>query len=395
MSAPVILPRHAHHISRREIPSEALKVLYRLNRQGFRAYLCGGCVRDLLIGVKPRDFDVVTDAHPQQIRHLFRNSRIIGRRFRLVHVLFTDEVIEVATFRRTPETAPDGMEEKEARIWLNNAFGTPEEDAFRRDFTVNGLYYNIADFSVIDYVSGLEDLQGGMIRMIGDPERRIIEDPVRMLRALSLAARLKFRVQPELFLAILRHKGEIRDTSPSRLLEEFLKIIRSGAGAPVFAFLRETGLLPLIFPFLAPVAETDGYDRFLASLGCIDRDIREGHHFTEPVLVGILYFPAVLSAARDAGASALHQASEEIFTIQTDAFFPKAWRHEMQSLLTAWPKLQAPPQRNRRLAERTYLHDALDFARLVAAGWPETGRHLGQWKTFAKARRNKGMRRTP
>ena len=370
-------------------------MLYRLHRQGFLGYLCGGCVRDLLLGIKPRDFDVVTDAHPQQIRHLFRNSRIIGRRFRLVHVLFTDEIIEVATFRRTPAAAPVGMDEKEARIWLNNAFGSPEEDAFRRDFTINGLYYNIADFSIHDYVGGLEDLRAGMIRMIGDPERRILEDPVRMLRALSLSARLKFRVQPELFLAILRHKGEIRDTSPSRLLEEFLKIIRSGASAPVFAFLKETDLLPLIFPFLASVADTEAYDRFLASLGRIDRDIREGHYFEEPVLVGILYFPAILAAARDRSVSALHLASEEIFTIQTDAFFPKAWRHEMQSLLTAWPKLQAPPQRNRRLAERSYFHDALDFARVVSEGWPETGGHLGQWKTFTKGRRNKGVRRTP
>ena len=394
MNSPAILTREAHRISRRGIAPEALKVLYRLHRHGFLAYLCGGCVRDLLLGIKPRDFDIVTDAHPQQIRHLFRNSRIIGRRFRLVHVLFTDEIIEVATFRRTPPAAPAGMDEKEARIWLNNAFGTPEEDAFRRDFTVNGLYYNIADFSVLDYVGGLEDLRAGMIRMIGEPERRILEDPVRMLRALSLSARLKFRVQPELFLAILRHKGEIRDTSPSRLLEEFLKIIRSGASAPVFAFLKETGLLPLIFPFLAPVAETDEYDRFLASLGSVDRDIREGHHFEEPVLVGILYFPAVLAASRDRSASALHQASEEIFTVQTDAFFPRAWRHEMQSLLTAWPKLQAPPQRNRRLTERSYFHDALDFARVVAEGWPETGKHLGQWKTFARGHRIKGVRRT-
>jgi poly(A) polymerase len=389
VSPPTVLSRSEHRISRRHIAPEALKVLYRLHRQGFLSYLCGGCVRDLLLGVKPRDFDVVTDAHPQQIRHLFRNSRIIGRRFRLVHVLFTDATIEVATFRRTPESVPDGMDEQEARIWLNNAFGTPAEDAFRRDFTVNGLYYNIADFSVIDHVGGLEDLRAGIIRMIGDPDRRILEDPVRMVRALSLSARLRFRVQPDLFLAILRHKGEIRDTSPSRLLEEFLKIIRSGASAPVFAFLKETGLLPLIFPFLGPVAETPDYDRFLAALGRVDRDIREGRGFEEPVLVGLLYFPAVLAAARDRSASALHQASEAVFAVQTDPFFPKAWRHEMQSLLTAWPKLQAPPQKNRRLADRSYFHDALDFARVVAEGWPETGRHLGQWKTFARGRRKK------
>jgi poly(A) polymerase len=252
VTSPFVLSRGAHPISRRGISPEAIKVLYRLHRQGFMAYLCGGCVRDLILGIKPRDFDVVTDAHPQQIRHLFRNSRIIGRRFRLVHILFTDEVIEVATFRRTPEAAPPELEEREARVWLNNAFGTPEEDAFRRDFTVNGLYYNIADFSVHDYVGGLEDLRARMIRMIGDPERRILEDPVRMLRALSLSARLKFRVQPELFLAILRHKGEIRATSPSRLLEEFLKIIRSGASAPSSPSSRRRGCCPSSSPFWSP-----------------------------------------------------------------------------------------------------------------------------------------------
>ena len=180
--APRILPRPEHNVSRKDIDDDALKVLYRLKNAGFLGYLVGGGVRDLLLARKPKDFDISTDAHPPQVKKLFRNCFIIGRRFRLCHVRFGRKVIEVSTFRRQAEP-----EEGETLIRRDNTFGTPEEDAFRRDFTVNALFYDVATFSIIDYVGGLEDVQQKVIRTIGDPVVRFREDPVRMLRAVSLA----------------------------------------------------------------------------------------------------------------------------------------------------------------------------------------------------------------
>src|SRR5215213_11436484 len=202
---PRILPRPEHTLSRKAIDADALKVLYRLKNHGYIAYLVGGGVRDLLLGRRPKDFDIATDAHPYQIKKLFRNCWIIGRRFRLAHVKFGSKVIEVATFRRQvapgEEVVQDGVPapdpttpEGEHLIHRDNTFGTPEEDAFRRDFTINALFYDIATFSIIDYVDGLDDLHAGIVRSIGDPEVRFKEDPVRMLRAVAFAARLNFTI---------------------------------------------------------------------------------------------------------------------------------------------------------------------------------------------------------
>ena len=184
---PRILPRQEHPLSLRFIDPDALKILYRLHDRGFLAYLVGGCVRDLLLGKIPKDFDVATDAHPQQIRELFRNSRLIGRRFRLAHVFFkNNKFIEVSTFRRRSEFEEEGAED---HPHADNTFGTPSEDAFRRDITINGIFLNIADFSLIDYVGGLEDLRQNMIRCIGDPDEKFVSDPVRMIRVIRHAAR--------------------------------------------------------------------------------------------------------------------------------------------------------------------------------------------------------------
>ena len=215
MVEPRVIPRDAHTVSRRDIDPDALKVLYRLRQGEHIAYLVGGSVRDLLLGRRPKDFDIGTSAHPYQVKKLFRNCWIIGRRFRLAHVKFGTKVIEVATFRRQVQPgeevtqeiviAPNGPAadgptpsagDAEALLHHDNTFGTPEEDAFRRDFTINALFYDIATFSVIDYVDGLDDLRAGLVRSIGDPEVRFREDPVRMLRAVALAARLDFTIEP-------------------------------------------------------------------------------------------------------------------------------------------------------------------------------------------------------
>src|SRR5437868_11858255 len=227
MVEPRIVPRAEHPISRHDIDSDALKVLYRLRQFDHKAYLVGGSVRDLLLGRRPKDFDIGTSAHPYQVKKLFRNCWIIGRRFRLAHVKFGLKIIEVATFRRQvapgEEVVAEGVPvpdpttaEGRHLIHHDNTFGTPAEDAFRRDFTVNALAYDISDFSIIDYVGGLDDLARRVVRSIGDPEVRIHEDPVRMLRAVALAARLDFTVDPPLMDAIRRHRGEIAKSSPPR-----------------------------------------------------------------------------------------------------------------------------------------------------------------------------------
>src|SRR6185369_6228715 len=229
MSEPRIVPRPEHVLSRKLIDPEALKVLYRLNQSNFTAYLVGGSVRDLLLGRKPKDFDIGTSAHPYEVKKLFRNCWIIGRRFRLAHVRFGEKTIEVATFRRQvsaeeaaaadsplqtlgpPESdvaTPELEDERDRLIHRDNTFGTPEQDAFRRDFTINALFYDIETFSIIDYTGGLEDLQKGIVRCIGVPEERFQEDPVRMMRAVAMAARLNFTIDPPIEAAIAAHRGD-------------------------------------------------------------------------------------------------------------------------------------------------------------------------------------------
>src|SRR3982751_4625622 len=254
VAEPRIIPRAEHPVSRRDIDPDALKVLYRLRQFEHVAYLVGGSVRDLLLGRRPKDFDIGTSAHPYQVKKLFRNCWIIGRRFRLAHVKFGSKVIEVATFRRQvapgEEVVQDGVPapdrsspEGEHLIHHDNTFGTPEEDAFRRDFTINALFYDIASFSIIDYVGGLEDLRAGIVRSIGDPAVRINEDPVRMIRAVAIAARLGFAIEPSLLQSIRRHRHEILKSSLPRLLEEYYKILRAGSAEKAFRQLAEVGLL--------------------------------------------------------------------------------------------------------------------------------------------------------
>jgi poly(A) polymerase len=306
--SPRILPRPAHTVSRKDIDPDALKVLYRLKNHGFLAYLVGGGVRDLLLGRRPKDFDIGTSAHPQQVKRLFRNCFIVGRRFRLCHVKFGRKVVEVSTFRRQAE--PD---EGDTLIRRDNTFGTPEEDAFRRDFTVNALFYDIATFSVIDYVGGLEDLQQRTIRTIGDPAVRFREDPVRMLRAVALAARLDFMIDPDTVEAIRFLRGEIVKSSPARILEEFYKILRQGAARRTFEMLHEVGLLAYILP-AADESVANGDHELLASLGRLDEFRRAGRVAVEDLahalLLGTLLVPLGLPP-RGAGARDLRRGTSE------------------------------------------------------------------------------------
>ncbi|WP_407274690.1 polynucleotide adenylyltransferase PcnB [Dickeya ananatis] len=262
--AMTVIPRDQHAISRSDISENALKVLYRLSKAGYEAYLVGGGVRDLLLGKKPKDFDITTNATPEQVRKLFRNCRLVGRRFRLAHVMFGPEVIEVATFRghhelhQEQETKNAAQQGHNGMLLRDNIFGTIEEDAQRRDFTINSLYYSIADFTVRDYTNGLNDLRQGLIRLIGDPETRYREDPVRMLRAVRFAAKLGMRISAETAEPIPRLASLLHDIPPARLFEESLKLLQAGHGYPTYQLLCEYQLFQPLFPLISRYFTANG-----------------------------------------------------------------------------------------------------------------------------------------
>ncbi len=242
------------------IDPDAEKVVRRLARRGHKAYLVGGCVRDLLIGRTPKDFDVATSATPNETKQLFRNCRIIGRRFRLAHIFFGDKIIETSTFRANPRSEDEAEEASELLIRRDNVFGTETDDAQRRDFTINGLFYDVATEEVIDHVGGLEDLQDRLIRTIGDPEIRFREDPVRMLRAVKFAARIDFAIENATWSALVRHREEVIKCAPPRVLEELYRMLRGGAARRSMELLIDTGLAAVLSPQLAALFSNDVAD---------------------------------------------------------------------------------------------------------------------------------------
>lgn len=286
--APLIVPRSEHTLSRKDVSVEALKVLYRLHYAGFKAYLVGGSVRDLLLGKQPKDFDIATDARPGEIRKLFRNSRIIGRRFRLVQVFFRGgKIVEVSTFRCRSEFDA----EPEATPAKNPTYGTPAEDAQRRDLTINGLFYNIGDFSLVDYVGGLEDLHQGYIRVIGDPAVRFVRDPVRMLRVLRHAARTGFKIEPRAWEEI-RAKGDlIRQCAPARVRDELLRDLKGGASRPFFALMVQSGLFYAIFPGWQGRLDPAGEERLLGLLERLDVLARAERPVPESIIWALFLLP--------------------------------------------------------------------------------------------------------
>jgi poly(A) polymerase len=293
LDPPIPTPLHEPEIPPDRLDQDALRIVYRLRHMGHKAYFVGGCVRDLLLGAKPKDYDLATDAHPGEVRAIFRNCRLIGRRFRLAHVYFRDgKVIEVATFRKNPtDLVEDTGEESDLLITRDNVFGTAEEDAVRRDLTVNGLFYDPAIGEVIDFVGGRADLAAHRMATIGDPEVRMREDPVRALRAVRFAARLGFAIAPDTFEAMRRHAGELARCAPARVLEEIFKVLRCGGSARAFALLKACGALPVILPALG--AAHDRWDEaqrknFIAHLGALDRLIKAGEEVSEAVLLGAL-----------------------------------------------------------------------------------------------------------
>ncbi len=299
-----IIPRSKHGISRSNISEQALKVLYRLSKAGYEAYLVGGGVRDLLLGREPKDFDIATDASPEEVKRLFRNCRLIGRRFRLAHVHFGREIIEVATFRGLAEESEDNDKSVSANgiVLRDNVYGTLEEDAWRRDFTVNALYYNIKDFSVVDYTGGMADLKAGRMRMIGNPAERFREDPVRMLRAVRFAAKLGFRIDSQSEKAIRELGYLLEEAAPARLFDESLKLLFTGSGVGTYELLRHTRLFGHLYPetemALAEEEEHFPHTLLLHALENTDARIAEGKPVTPAFLYAALLWEPVRREAQ-------------------------------------------------------------------------------------------------
>ncbi|HJR59116.1 MAG TPA: polynucleotide adenylyltransferase PcnB [Vicinamibacterales bacterium] len=451
MVEPTVVPRSEHALSRRDIDPDALKVLYRLHEHNYVAYLVGGSVRDLLLDRRPKDFDIGTSAHPHQVKKLFRNCWIIGRRFRLAHVKFGTKTIEVATFRRLvdasgitpeaeaaldipadappepgmlavdddtgnrlePEIAPRARRRAEDHlIQRDNTYGTPEEDAFRRDFTVNALFYDIGTFSIIDYTGGLQDLDARLIRCIGEPEVRFLEDPVRMLRAVVLAARLEFTIDDASLDAIERQKHEIARSAAPRLLEEYYKILRSGHSAEAFRQLSGTGLLREITPELE-----DAPDQFWHALEAIDR-YREQFDsapdsLTNAILAGTLLHPIGLIGPRTRFHADPMERKIDLGLLP----IPRRDVERLQQIFSMIPRVldvHAPFRAQRGLLHRSSLDEALTWVEIhgdrpdVVAHWRELQSQRPAYEPAAQAadappvpsfrrrrRRRRGPRRNP
>jgi len=302
---PRILPRDQHPISRANISPNALKVLYRLKEAGYQAFLVGGAVRDLLLGLSPKDFDVATNAHPDQVKQLFRNCCLIGRRFHLAHVRFGYEIIEVATFRaaHTPMDEDNSVDEsglrvldERGRILRDNLYGTIDEDVWRRDFTANALYYNISDFSVWDYVGGVEDARARVLRLIGDPQTRYREDPVRMLRAVRLAAKLGLKIDPATEAPIRDMADLLENVPPARLFDEMLKLLTSGHAVACIKRLRAAELHHGLLPLLDVILEQPMGEKFvMLSLANTDARVQAGKTTSPGFLFATLLWHEVLA----------------------------------------------------------------------------------------------------
>jgi poly(A) polymerase len=411
----------------RAIDPDALKVVRRLLNAGHEAYLVGGCVRDLYLGLRPKDFDVATSATPEDIRRLFRNSRIIGRRFRLAHVFFGTKIIETSTFR----TAPQASDGEDLLITQDNEWGSVEDDARRRDFTINGLFFDVETEKIVDFVDGIDDLESRLIRTIGDPVVRFQEDPVRMIRAAKFAARLDFDVEKETWAALLEVAPDIAKCSQARVLEEIYKLLRGGAARRAFALMVETGLLEALMPqyvrlygddvesgiaALEAAMDPDENDedagepeeefeddsplrssmsparllwRYLTALDAYTSATRQVA--VNGVLQAVLFAPLLSGDLSSAGRAELDRKIDELMQPVGAALgIARRDRDLARQILMAHRRMVEAPQRKKRrpsLASRHYFHDALIFLGITVYATGDGGSELSRWKRLAAAQR--------
>lgn len=297
IDAQYIVPRHKHNISKTDISANALKVLNRLNTAGYEAYLVGGSVRDLLVRKSPKDFDVATNATPNQVKKLFRNSRIIGRRFKLVHILFHRDIIEVATFRASQENDEQQVVNESGMLVRDNVYGNIHDDAWRRDFTINALYYDVQHSAIIDLTGGFTDIQAHTLRMIGDPQTRYQEDPVRMIRAIRFSAKLDFKIDSDTRTVIHDLASTITHVSPSRLFDEVTKLYQCGAAQSVHPMMMDTGLFAALFTQIEAIDDEQFPIRKLINIALenTDRRISEGKPVNPAFLFAVFLWYPLLS----------------------------------------------------------------------------------------------------
>ncbi len=346
---PIIYTRNEHSISRHSIDPDALKIMYRLLRAGFKAYLVGGGVRDLLLGQKPKDFDIGTDAKPEEMRSLFRNSRVIGRRFRLVHVFFRgNKIIEVATFRSsgTSESEEDnGVTSANRQSTAENVYGTDATDAFRRDLTINALFYDLSSYSIIDYVGGVKDLRDGIIRIVGDPDQRFAEDPVRLIRAVRHAARTGFRIEPVTWEALLRCRHLINQSSNVRVYEELKKDFKSGYILKILRRLSDSGLLQFLLPELIetePSLLAEG-SALAQCLGLADQLILSGREISATTILCLITLYFGMRDLFEMASPRRFRSRDEIRDHCNNSFsklaVPRKEKERIQTVLIAWATL--------------------------------------------------------
>ena len=376
---PVVYKRPEHCISRKNIDADALKVLYRLSQLGYTAYLVGGGVRDLLMGREPKDFDVGTSAKPNELKKVFRNCFLVGRRFRLAHVRFGEKVIETATFRRNSQTVGEIIEHASEGPFEDNTFGTPETDAYRRDFTVNGLFYDIKDFSVIDWVGGMRDIEKKIIRAIGDPEIRFQEDPVRMMRAIKFSSRLGFKIEKKTAAAMQKHHKCILTASIPRVCEEVFRLFPYGHSAEAFKQMYEYGMLGDLVPALGGFLDANGGAKTLVKyLKVLDEYetmmTKKGFEVSNGLRAALLMTPVFRAEKKDGAGRRVMQSLVDALKI------PKATYFTAVTLMESMRRLGVSPAKGKQrfIHNRDFL-DALDYNRIVLRAEKRSEKTLDEW----------------
>ena len=386
---PVIYSRKEHCISRANIDPDALKVLYRLSQLGYTAYLVGGGVRDLLMGRKPKDFDVATSATPSEVRRAFRNCFLIGRRFRLAHVRFGDKIIETATFRRDSQTVGEIIEHAAEGPHEDNTFGTPETDAYRRDFTVNGLFYNIEDFSVIDWVGGMKDLEKRVIRTIGDPEIRFREDPVRMMRAVRFSARLGFKIERKTAAAMKKCHSCILTAAPPRVCEEVFRLFAFGHSAEAFRLMYTCGMLGDLLPSLAKFLDGDGgvksmTFKYLKVLDKYETMMTEkGFEVSNGLRAAVLLTGLFRAEGKDGAGRRIMQEMHSALKTPKSVYFTGVL------LMESMKRLASPPTKGKQrfIYNKDFL-DALDYNRIILRAEKKSEKTLNEWADLYEEKGN-------
>ena len=387
---PVVYKRQDHCVSRKNIDPDALKVLYRLDKLGYTSYLVGGGVRDLLMGRKPKDFDVGTSAKPNEVKKAFRNCFLIGRRFRLAHVRFGEKVIETATFRQNSQTVGEIIEHAAEGPLEDNTFGTPETDAYRRDFTVNGLFYNIRDFSVIDWVGGMSDIKKKVIRSIGDPEIRFQEDPVRMMRAIKFSSRLGFKIEKKTAAAMKKYHAMILSASLPRVCEEVFRLFPYGHSAEAFKLMWECGMMGDLLPELAKYVDRSGGKKsptwkYLEVLDEYEKRMSaQGFEVPNGLRAAVLMTGLLRESKKDGmGRKVMDMLMQSIKP-------PKATYFTAVLLMDSLRRFAASPTKgkSRFVHNRDFL-DALDYNRIVLRAEKKDEKILNEWSDLYEQKGNK------